>query len=185
MQGRPALNSEWVFTVGKRSWENWHWKRIIAKCITSHSQLDYWIWMVTNMPGHLVDYWTECSKQFWKTNIFASLTWFYFNCLLSDIALPRHFQGLPVREWNTVRTRSSKETPVKYKTKRARKQPNKTVGIFCYNTTITITSCHYHVDVNNPGNSRQTHIVKSLTRVRQRRRYSHQQYGRTLETSES
>lgn len=68
--------------------------------ITGYQWCDYVVWTPSGLHVERIEY----SKQFWETKMFPNLKWVFFNCLLPEIASPRHPQGLPVREPNTVST---------------------------------------------------------------------------------
>lgn len=75
--------------------------------ITGYKWCDYVVWTPSGLHIERIQY----SETFWEKKMFPNLKWFYFNCLLPEVASPRHPQGLPVREPTTVSAASSKRKP--------------------------------------------------------------------------
>ncbi|KAL9975225.1 hypothetical protein ACROYT_G012358 [Oculina patagonica] len=72
--------------------------------ITGYEWCDYVVWTPSGIHIERIAF----DNDFWQEKMFPNLKWFYFNCLLPEIASPRHPQGLSIREPVTVEVRDGK-----------------------------------------------------------------------------
>ena len=56
----------------------------------------FFVWSARDDDFHLER--IHVDSNFWITNMYPKLRHFYYNCMLPELATPRHQSGQPVRE---------------------------------------------------------------------------------------